>query len=759
MNNPSAEGVAAGEARHGDRWKLPKPRVSLRLGIVGHKEDIARVVPWGDNTSPSCLVDFLEGLNDTLLAIRDADRQRSFPSRMKTPFLALISRSLRSWGYRVDSETLYQRDVSVYSDQSAQFLLRVMEPSLEELLQPLPGSWPGRPMPSDTAHNEPARRNEVPEMVIERVRLGDQPVRTARDASYLFAILLHHSDLLVAVWSEEESERREAADSMIRRALAEGIDVVAIQLHQDRVPVVAVISSDRELGWLHQGKPDPKGLLSSCSLGKGMTRDDLQKLRAEWNPTMEFPDAPCNEVEEKSRSSAYLYHPRASFLRLMHKEAPPQTWVGSCWTWYRKVTDTLFRLFHFLSSLPSHLLGRGKDHHQEDEHDPKVIYPKGKEPFEHPAWPPYFEIYDAADHEFSNRHGTNYRGGIIASNALAVLAVTLAMAGARMHMEHQHAETMAAMAAKASAAPTEELAANSHTKNEHPEDHASDHSVGMVGHAGDGSGEHAGDGGFWLAFGLGGLELVTVLLMFGISLWSVTRGWRLQFTENRMLAEGIRIWRFLMGSGLHTPMPRLPHYLRGDGVAPSVDATWSLWYFRALVRQFPLQTQEGGPMLHFDQGLENARQLAVNQISYHRKNSERQHFIHELVEGISWFLFLLVLFCVGLHLLELWLHRSFGGEFGMFCCILGPLLIAVLHGVASQLEVQRLRQRSASVAKLLKDRMVELDRIEAEAKASGGPTLEDHWHLARETLQIGSILIDETAGWSMLYRARDIHAG
>jgi hypothetical protein len=63
------------------------------------------------------------------------------------------------------------------------------------------------------------------------------------------------------------------------------------------------------------------------------------------------------------------------------------------------------------------------------------------------------------------------------------------------------------------------------------------------------------------------------------------------------------------------------------------------------------------------------------------------------------------------------------------------------------------------VAKLLKDRMVALDQVELDATKSGGPTLEDHWNLARESLQISSILIDETAGWSMLYRARDIHAG
>jgi hypothetical protein len=39
------------------------------------------------------------------------------------------------------------------------------------------------------------------------------------------------------------------------------------------------------------------------------------------------------------------------------------------------------------------------------------------------------------------------------------------------------------------------------------------------------------------------------------------------------------------------------------------------------------------------------------------------------------------------------------------------------------------------------------------------PSSEDQWHLLREGLQIGAILMDETAGWAMLYRPRDIHAG
>jgi len=712
-----------------DAWKLPKPQISLRLGVFGHPSDVEKILPGANGIAEWSLVDLLEGLNDTLLAIRKADLDRVNVADRYFRSGAYISGALYWLGYRVDKRTLIGRDISVYSDQPPQLLLRTIEPDVERLLQPLPARLPCRPLPSDASPNESQRRNAPPAIKVERVELGGAASGTSREEMFLYAMLLHHSDLLVAVWSEEDSARREWIDTKIRRAIADGIDVVAIQLHRERPPVVAMIGSERELGLLHQNRIEAKDALVSCSQGRGMSREDLEKLRREWNPTMEFPDAPCNEVEEKSRSTAFLYHPRASFLKLMRLEEPRDTWVGLGWTGYRKVTDTLFKKYH---------------HAHPDASPVKYKKPSISEPFDHASWRVDLgQIYQSADGPFSGRHGKTYRGGLVLSNLVAVLAVILAICGAWLHVQHeQHLQGQEVVEK-----PSEEVHSDGHGSESdggHASQHAEAHAEGLAD---------------WFPLGLGMLEFLAVLLMFGISLWSVTRGWRLQFTENRMLAEGMRIWRFLMGYRLHTPMPRLPHYLRGDGVAPSVDATWSLWYFRALVRGFPLVQGAGDKAIDFGSALENIRLLAQDQINYHEKNAQKQHFIHELVESISLVLFMLVLFCVGLHLLELRLHLFLGGPLGMFCCVLGPLVIAVLHGLASQLEVQRLRQRSASVAKLLKDRMVALDQVELDATKSGGPTLEDHWNLARESLQISSILIDETAGWSMLYRARDIHAG
>jgi hypothetical protein len=56
-------------------------------------------------------------------------------------------------------------------------------------------------------------------------------------------------------------------------------------------------------------------------------------------------------------------------------------------------------------------------------------------------------------------------------------------------------------------------------------------------------------------------------------------------------------------------------------------------------------------------------------------------------------------------------------------------------------------------------RIAELEKIETRVQATGTSSSEDQWHLLREGLQIGAILMDETAGWAMLYRPRDIHAG
>ena len=94
-------------------------------------------------------------------------------------------------------------------------------------------------------------------------------------------------------------------------------------------------------------------------------------------------------------------------------------------------------------------------------------------------------------------------------------------------------------------------------------------------------------------------------------------------------------------------------------------------------------------------------------------------------------------------------------EVSLFLCIGGPALIAALHGFTSQMELLRLRARSSSMARLLEERSRTLAALDLSNPAEAGAV----WGLATEALATADLIMDETAGWSMLYRNTNIHAG
>ena len=109
------------------------------------------------------------------------------------------------------------------------------------------------------------------------------------------------------------------------------------------------------------------------------------------------------------------------------------------------------------------------------------------------------------------------------------------------------------------------------------------------------------------------------------------------------------------------------------------------------------------------------------------------------------------------HMVEVAMHIPVPGLFEtcFVICIGGPALIAAMHGFASQMEVDRLQIRSSSMARLLKERRTAVDAIDL----SKPDDVKTSWILAAEALTTTEMLMDEVAGWSLLYRNTGIHAG
>lgn len=253
---------------------------------------------------------------------------------------------------------------------------------------------------------------------------------------------------------------------------------------------------------------------------------------------------------------------------------------------------------------------------------------------------------------------------------------------------------------------------------------------------------------------MAGVEVVAIFLMWTQQGSSTTDGWNTAYTDTRILAEALRMMQFLAPLGVHTPIPRLPNYLRKSENAANPDRLWTIWYFRALVRMAPLRL--GSPDLEASRK-QIEKEACRDQRRYHHVNAAKHKHIHDVIENYVPWLFAMVGLCALLHLIDtfLGLHIPWMFEVGLLVCVGGPALIAGLHGFASQMEINRLQFRSSSMARLLEERSTALAALDL----TNDKDAEAVWGLASEALTIASLLMDETASWSMLYRNTGIHAG
>jgi hypothetical protein len=256
---------------------------------------------------------------------------------------------------------------------------------------------------------------------------------------------------------------------------------------------------------------------------------------------------------------------------------------------------------------------------------------------------------------------------------------------------------------------------------------------------------------FGLLFAVG--EVVSIALMAALHFSSTIDGWNGAYTDTRILAEALRMMKLLARLGVHTPLPRLPYYLRKGNNASNPDRVWSIWYFKALVRMQDLRRD----FRSLKDSHAELKKLIDDQIKYHEKTAAKFVFIHHGIEKVTKGLFGVVGLLALAHWVEVWKHLSVPGLFEtcFVICIGGPALIAAMHGFASQMEVDRLQIRSSSMARLLEERRTAVDAIDL----SSPDEVKTAWILAAEALTTTEMLMDEVAGWSLLYRNTGIHAG
>ncbi|MFN9719946.1 MAG: hypothetical protein ACK58L_14695 [Planctomycetota bacterium] len=520
--------------------------------------------------------------------------------------------------------------------------------------------------------------------------------------------LRHHSDILIAIWDPHAEGKAGGTSESVAAALNERIPVIAVRVLGEELCDIRVLNSSEHLRALN-------GITTTDALPSGDWRPELTTLLTNL---LRFPDpSPGNEDHQHHTDKSY--HPRAAFQLFREGKPLDRIWTARFWSLYEA-----FSKYRSVSHGLKEAKRRGSDHTVEDlaklksEHRAarsnvwKAITGQfgWKEPAELTARPAneiqeatyacwYKRVRERASSAgMSGVFGDAHRGGILASYVFAAIAVLLAVIGGMLHYAKFTDGVLVAFAVA---------------------------------------------------------ELLVIILMYSISEASKMEDWNMAYTESRIMAEALRMMEHLGPMGVHTPLPRLPYYLRGAKETPEPDRMWSVWYFRALVRMAPIRLHSGHIPSIADHRM-SLEKLVEGQRTYHEKNAARQLAIHHDIESISGLLFVLVFLCVALQLADIANKGHALAAVGLLVCVGAPSLIAALHGLASQIEITRLHQRSASVAALLSEQYRRIEHLDFSKSPDNAETV---WGYTAEVLSTASLLMDETAGWSMLYRNSDIHAG
>ena len=719
---------------------LPLPRLCLRVGGVGNRlfgtdrglaEDSAEI---RRSVQRACEQVFLQ-LETSLANILEDDRNRQprlwpAPPALWRRWMCGLLGSRDRWGLQEFRE---RRTATVFG--AACPLIRVLTGGAEGADQLISG------VAAQHAAVREGRGDGTVEYRVELVRTGAprageyseiavgtipekssairsdllsreemrQETTIARQRAYGFRAqseaLRHHSDLLVAIWDDDTEGKAGGTWETVQLALAERMPVVAIVVRGPQVCDIRVLERTEDLTAARVVGSDavagtPAG--ADGAAGVAGPADWATRLDAILGAMLRFPDRRSDQSLPPSG-----YHPRAAFLKLCGAAPIAPYWTGRVWksfdTWARWLV--LRHPTEGTASIAPEQLRAAKNQafvalrnvfwcRTDTGFSPEPV-PAEDGTFE-TVYEPIRRRVSASRSGLSGVFGDAYRGGIVASYLLAAVAVLLAVLGAIAHSLHAASGVL------------------------------------MI---------------------IGLLELMSIVMMVAIAVCSEVEDWNSAWTESRILAEALRMMQHLGPLGIHTHLPRLPQYLRGDRATPAPESMWSVWYFRALVRNAPLRLKStDGPL----EPVASLQKLITDQQKYHRNNAHRQEVLHHAIEHYSLLLFAAVLVCVILHLLDILLGWHVMAIPGLLLCVGGPVLIASLHGMAAQLEITRLRQRSSSLAKLLEER---LRVVSTKAHVADPDSATAHWGLATEALTTTSLLIDETAGWSMLYTNTEIHVG
>jgi len=255
------------------------------------------------------------------------------------------------------------------------------------------------------------------------------------------------------------------------------------------------------------------------------------------------------------------------------------------------------------------------------------------------------------------------------------------------------------------------------------------------------------------------LELVLILVMLKIYIFSKVRFFHRKSVDYRLLAEHFRQMEFLAPLAIVTassrPMAQYP--------AGNLTNDWTNRYFRSIVRDIGLprrRTDSPGALrideVYLRDYLQNLRKNWIqDQVEYHRNTTRRNQRLFHLLERSAIGLFVLtILVCLGHWFFS---SKSMYTALSLFAALF-PAAAAACHAISVQAELHRIAQRSRAMISALTGLGLELNglvqRLDDESSEDSKPKWMDGVAVVKKASRC---MIEETVEWRVVLLAHPPH--
>ncbi len=251
-------------------------------------------------------------------------------------------------------------------------------------------------------------------------------------------------------------------------------------------------------------------------------------------------------------------------------------------------------------------------------------------------------------------------------------------------------------------------------------------------------------------------EFTMLCLIVGLLVVGRSRRWHERWMEYRVLAELIRELKVLIPLGGGRPLPRTPTHLAVYG---DPAQTWMYWHLRAIARAAGIPDARASPD-YLRQCLQSlidvADHPADGQRRFHEVNARRFEHLYERLHRAAFWLFLLTIVAISLHLSPRLFARSLASfgrwveanrEWLVLASALLPALGAALTSINNHGEFIRIAKRSRAMADGFARFADDIRRLRRALDAGERVTLAQVTPLASK---IAETMVDEVIDWRVV---------